>query len=64
MHCCSMMAMMVAAAAVASAEVTSGPQVGESVGAFTVTKVAGNPDDGVAVGKTLCYRCKMGRGPW
>jgi hypothetical protein len=50
-------------AAVASAEVTSGPQVGEKVGAFTVTKVAGNPDDGVEAGKTLCYRCKMGSRP-
>jgi len=50
-------------AATASAEVTSGPQVGETVGAFTVTKVTGNPDDGVADGKTLCYRCKMGQRP-
>ena len=50
-------------AAVASAEVTSGPQVGEQVGAFTVAKVAGNADDGVADGKTLCYRCRMGQRP-
>lgn len=49
--------------ATASAEVTSGPQVGERVGAFTVTKVTGNPDDGVADGKKLCYRCKMGQRP-
>jgi hypothetical protein len=54
---------MAVMAAVASAEVTSGPQVGEKVGAFTVTKVAGNPDDGVEAGKTLCYRCKMGSRP-
>ena len=40
----------------ASAEVTSGYQVGESVGAMTVTKVTGNPLDGVPDGKTLCYR--------
>jgi hypothetical protein len=33
------------------------------VGAFTVTKVTGNPDDGVADGRTLCYRCKMGQRP-
>jgi len=61
----SMVAAMAMAlmAAVASAEVTSGPQVGEKVGAFTVTKVAGNPDDGVEAGKTLCYRCKMGSRP-
>ena len=50
-------------AVVASAEVTSGPQVGDRVGAFTVTKVTGNPDDGVDDGKKLCYRCKMGQRP-
>jgi hypothetical protein len=57
------MAMVLGMAAIASAEVTSGPQVGEKVGAFTVTKVTGNPDDGVDEGKTLCYRCKMGNRP-
>ncbi|RLS83969.1 MAG: hypothetical protein DWI04_02385 [Planctomycetota bacterium] len=57
------MAMVMTVAAVASAEVTSGPQVGEMVGAFTVTKVAGNAEDGVTDGKTLCYRCKMGSRP-
>jgi hypothetical protein len=57
------MALMVTAATVAQAEVTSGPQVGEQVGAFTVTKVAGNADDGVDAGKTLCYRCRMGQRP-
>ena len=51
--------MVLGLAAPAFAEVTSGPQVGESVGAFTVTKVTGNPDDGVTDGKTLCYRCRM-----
>jgi hypothetical protein len=45
------------------AEVTSGQQVGETVGAMTVTKVTGNPLDGVPDGKTLCYRCKMGSRP-
>jgi hypothetical protein len=57
------LAMVLTFTAVASAEVTSGPQVGEMVGAFTVTKVAGNPDDGVEDGKTLCYRCRMGQRP-
>ncbi|MEI6255339.1 MAG: hypothetical protein WCQ77_01710 [Planctomycetota bacterium] len=47
----------------ASAEMTSGPQVGDSVGAMTVTKVTGNALDGVPDGKTLCYRCKMGSRP-
>ena len=58
-----MAAVVLGMAATASAEVTSGPQVGEPVGAFTVTKVTGNPDDGVEDGKTLCYRCKMGQRP-
>ena len=57
------MAAVVFGAAIATAEVTSGPQVGEIVGAFTVTKVTGNPDDGVADGRNLCYRCKMGQRP-
>lgn len=50
-------------AGAALAEVTSGQQVGETVGAMTVTKVTGNPLDGVPDGKTLCYRCKMGSRP-
>jgi len=49
--------------ATASAEVTSGPQVGDRVGAFTVTKVAGNPDDGFPAGRSGCYRCKTGSKP-
>jgi hypothetical protein len=57
------MAVVMFGAVVAVAEVTSGPQVGETVGAFTVTKVTGNPDDGVAEGRNLCYRCKMGGRP-
>ena len=56
-------ALVLTTAMVACAEVTSGPQVGDSVGAFIVTKVTGNPDDGVDEGKTLCYRCKMGARP-
>jgi hypothetical protein len=58
-----MAALVLGLATTASAEVTSGPQVGDIVGAFTVTKVTGNPDDGVADGRTLCYRCKMGQRP-
>ncbi|MEI8228332.1 MAG: hypothetical protein WCH77_08725 [Planctomycetota bacterium] len=57
------MACVAAMAASASAEITSGPQVGDSVGAFTVTKVAGNPDDGFPVGRAGCYRCKTGSKP-
>ena len=62
----AMAAVVVAAAFVggaASAEVTSGFQVGETVGAMTVTKVAGNPLDGITEGVSLCYRCKLGTRP-
>ncbi len=44
-------------------ELRSGPQPGEMLGAYEVTKVAGAPDDGVADGQQLCYRCKMGNRP-
>ena len=55
-HVMGVISVVVLSATLASAEMTSGPQVGEPVGAFLVTKVTGNPDDGVADGKTLCYR--------
>ncbi|NDC53130.1 MAG: hypothetical protein EBZ74_02285 [Planctomycetia bacterium] len=58
-----MTAVVFGMAAVASAEMTSGPQVGDKVGAFTVTKVAGNPDDGFPAGRSGCYRCKTGSKP-
>ncbi len=45
------------------AEIKSGPQCGDSLGAFYVTKVAGAESDGVAEGKNLCYRCKNGAKP-
>ena len=41
----------------------SGPQKGESIGAFYVTKVAGAESDGVEEGKNLCYRCRNGSRP-
>ncbi len=44
-------------------EFKSGPQVGELVDAYNVVKAAGAADDGVAVGESLCYRCKMGNRP-
>lgn len=56
-------AMAVSMSAASAAELKSGPQAGEDVGAYYVTKVAGNPTDGVEVGKALCYRCKMGKRP-
>ena len=56
-------ALVLGLAVTASAEVTSGPQASDQVGACTVTKVAGNADDDVEAGKSLCYRCKMGARP-
>ena len=41
----------------------SGPQKGDSIGAFYVTKLAGAEKDGVKEGKNLCYRCRNGRRP-
>ena len=46
-----------------AAELQSGPQPGEYLGAFTVTKAAGAESDGVEVGQQLCYRCRMGNRP-
>ncbi len=55
-------AMVFSSAAVAE-ELKSGLGEGEMIGAFTVTKCAGAEDDSVAVGDTLCYRCKNGSRP-
>jgi hypothetical protein len=46
-----------------AAELKSGPQKGEEIGAYEVVKVAGNPHDDVKVGDQLCYRCKLGNRP-
>jgi hypothetical protein len=46
-----------------AAELKSGPQKGEEVGAYDVVKLAGNAHDGVKVDEELCYRCKMGNRP-
>jgi hypothetical protein len=51
------------ASTVAFAELKSGPQVGEGVDAYTVTKIAGNAEDGITDGQHLCYRCKTGSRP-
>lgn len=55
-------AFLLSTAAIAE-EVKSGLGEGEMIGAFTVTKCAGAEDDQVAVGETLCYRCKNGSRP-
>ena len=47
----------------AKKELKSGPQTGDSLGAFYVTKIAGAEEDGIEQGQNLCYRCKNGRRP-
>ena len=53
----------VATATIGVKGLVSGPQVGDRVGPFTVTKVAGNPGDDIEDGKHLCYRCRTGGKP-
>ncbi len=45
------------------AKIKSGLKVGDSIGAFNVTKCAGASEDGIPVGDNLCYRCKNGARP-
>lgn len=56
-------AMAVGGAATAEEAVKSGPQEGDSLGAFYVTKIAGAENDGVDLEENLCYRCRNGRRP-
>ena len=56
-------ALAMAAGVAMAEELKSGLQPGEDVGAFYVEKVAGNPNDGIEVGKNLCYRCNLGSKP-
>lgn len=48
-------ALLLGAAVVDAGELKSGLQVGQSVPAFQVVKCGGS-DDGVKIGKQLCYR--------
>ncbi|MEO2018250.1 MAG: hypothetical protein ABGZ53_28190 [Fuerstiella sp.] len=57
------MILTVASAVTAGEAVKSGPQTGDKLGAFYVTKCAGAETDGVAEGKNLCYRCRNGAKP-
>ncbi|MGC4001795.1 MAG: hypothetical protein QM811_01015 [Pirellulales bacterium] len=57
------LAMALCVGTTSAAELKSGPQKGEEVGAYEVVKCAGNANDGVDTGKQLCYRCKLGNRP-
>jgi hypothetical protein len=56
-------AVLAAAGVVSAEELKSGPAAGDAIAPFYVVKVAGASDDGVEVGKELCYRCKYGSRP-
>jgi len=56
-------ALVISGNAMAENAVKSGPQQGDKLGAFYVTKVAGADSDGVNAGQNLCYRCKNGAKP-
>ncbi|MCH2210849.1 MAG: hypothetical protein MK110_06075 [Fuerstiella sp.] len=57
------MAFAVTSAVSVGEDLKSGPQAGDRLGAFYVTKCAGAEKDGVREGKSLCYRCKNGSKP-
>jgi len=48
---------------VKAAELQSGLQAGEQVGAFTVEKCGGANSDGKEEGSKFCYRCMLGQKP-
>jgi hypothetical protein len=48
------LALLAAATSIRAADISSGMAPGEKVGTFSATKCAG-VDDGIAVGKSLCY---------
>jgi hypothetical protein len=60
---CLAVVLSLAAGSVLAAELKSGPQPGDDVGAFQVEKVAGAVNDNVEPGKHLCYRCMLGSKP-
>ena len=55
--------MIAGSCAFGAEEIKSGPQEGDRLGAFYVTKCAGAEDDGVEIGNNLCYRCRNGANP-
>jgi hypothetical protein len=59
---CVAVAVTAASLAIAG-DLKSGLQAGKDIGPFDVVKVAGAVDDGVPMGKELCYRCKYGARP-
>ena len=54
---------LLAAVGARAAELKSGLQPGDQVGAFDVEKCGGAVNDGREVGSTFCYRCMLGKKP-
>ena len=57
------MALIITSAVSVGEEFKSGPQTGDELGAFYVTKCASAENDGVKEGQNLCYRCRNGARP-
>jgi hypothetical protein len=55
--------LVAAAASVRAADLESGLQPGDRVGAFNVEKCGGAVNDGREVGANFCYRCMLGNKP-
>jgi len=56
-------ALVLGAGVAVAAELKSGLQPGEDLGAFEVEKCAGAVNDGRKAGDTFCYRCMLGNRP-
>ncbi len=61
--CMSVAVALALVGTVRAAELTSGLQPGDLVGAFNVEKCGGAVNDGREVGSNFCYRCMLGKKP-
>jgi len=61
--CLGLAIVLAAVGTVRAAELTSGLQPGDQVGAFNVEKCGGAVNDGREVGANFCYRCMLGNKP-
>ncbi len=61
--CLSVAVALAFAGTARAAELTSGLQPGDLVGAFNVEKCGGAVNDGREVGSNFCYRCMLGKKP-
>lgn len=59
----ALVALFLGAGVAVAAELKSGLQPGDDLGAFDVEKCAGAVNDGRKAGETFCYRCMLGNRP-